>query len=119
MTTREERSRTRIGQARREVQRRARRETEISELLQVEGLQYLIAEHERLEVAATTLRQNWSCATRVEYDIILTSLNHDITELTDLTDPSDLEIARRLIKYEADARNYAEAIEGTGMSDSS
>ena len=95
------------------------REGEITELIQQEGGEYLIGEHERLEEAATALRLNWSYATRLAYDTILTSLNYEITELTDLTSPDDLEIARRLIGIEADARHYAEAIEGTGMSDSS
>jgi len=95
------------------------REDEITELIQQEGGEYLIGEHERLEEAATALRRNWSYATRLAYDTILTSLNYEITELTDLTSPDDLEIARRLIGDEADAKHYAEATAGTGLSDSS
>ena len=95
------------------------REDEISELLQEDTEDILLGAHERLEAAANELQWSWNYSTRLAYDFILTRLNYEITDLTELTSPDDLEIARRLIGDEFEARRYANDIAGTGLSDSS
>ena len=73
------------------------REDEISELLQVDTEGVLLWRHEHLEAAANELQREWSYDARLTYDIIFTGLNYEITELTGITSPDDLEIARCLI----------------------
>ena len=94
------------------------RQDEIINLLQVEGEGVLLGEHGRLEAAANELQRIWNYSTRLAYDTILTGLNYEITSLTKLTDLDDLEIARRLIGKEFDARRYAEDTERCKFSDS-
>ena len=61
-----------------------------------------------MEEAAYALRRNWCQILRLEYDTILTDLNHEIMQLTGLTNPDDLELARSLLGDEINAALYAE-----------
>ena len=63
------------------------RRNEISLLLSRNGGETLLWRHEQLEEAAYALRRNWCQISRLDYDTILTGLNHEITQLTGLTNP--------------------------------
>ena len=74
------------------------REDNIVEFLRTEEGDILFDKHERLTEAARLLQQRWTYKRRREYHTILTGFNYEITEVTGLTSPADLAIARRLIE---------------------
>ena len=84
------------------------RRNEISLLLSRNGGETLLWRHEQLEEAAYALRWNWCQISRLNYDTILTGLNHEITQLPGLTNPDDLELARSLLGDKINAALYAE-----------
>ena len=84
------------------------RRNEISLLLSRNGGETLLWRHEQLEEAAYALRRNWCQHSRLDYNTILTGLNHEITQLTGFTNPDDLELARSLLGDKINAALYAE-----------
>ena len=74
------------------------REDDIVKFLRIEEGDILFDKHERLTETARLLQQRWTYERRREYHTILTGFNYEITEVTGLTSPADLAIARRLIE---------------------
>ena len=94
------------------------REAEILNLLEAEPEYDIFDAHIRLEEAKDLLRQDYSVDRQEDYNKILTELNFAIWEATGLTAPSDLAIAREIIRDAHTEREYREHTEGCEFSDS-
>ena len=94
------------------------REQEIETLLDAEPPQTLFYEHQQFEEAERALKQQWTYGNKQEYDNRLTHLNSEITDLTGLTSPEDLSIARELISQSYDNYRYDETTNNQEFFDS-
>ena len=94
------------------------REDDVLALLEAEGANDICDAHIRLEEATDLLRQDYSVDHQAAYNHILTELNFTIFEATGLTNPSDLAIAREIIRDAQIEREYRDHTEGCEFSDS-
>ena len=93
-------------------------EAEILNLLEGEPEHDIFDAYTRLEEANELVRQEYSVERQEAYDHVLTQLNCAIFEATGLTDPSDLAIARRIIRDAHIKREYLAHTAGCEFSDS-